>query len=242
MDRDPIDDAASLVRQRFPHARWAVLSGSVLTPARTAGSDLDIVVMLSGAEESGAPFRESLRWRDWPVELFVHTGPSLDHYCAGDLARRQPTLHRMVAGGALLVGDADEFALVRDECATVLSAGPPPLPPRELEAARYGLTDLVDDLVHSTDPGETAAVAAAAWLAAAQLACDCARHWRGTGKWVVRELRHLDAAFADRWLEARADPRAVAELARQVLAQAGGALFEGYRASGTVPSQAEASR
>jgi hypothetical protein len=32
MDRDPRGDAEALVRELFPHARWAVLAGSVTTP------------------------------------------------------------------------------------------------------------------------------------------------------------------------------------------------------------------
>src|ERR1041385_2210694 len=45
MDRDPIPDARALVRKHFPQALWAVLAGSVLTAHRTAGSDLDLVVV-----------------------------------------------------------------------------------------------------------------------------------------------------------------------------------------------------
>jgi hypothetical protein len=46
MDQDPVKDARALVEERFPQARWAVLAGSVITAHRTAGSDLDIVVLL----------------------------------------------------------------------------------------------------------------------------------------------------------------------------------------------------
>jgi hypothetical protein len=42
---DPLTTAGDLVADRFPRATWATLTGSVLGPHRTAGSDLDIVVL-----------------------------------------------------------------------------------------------------------------------------------------------------------------------------------------------------
>ncbi|WP_170323942.1 hypothetical protein [Cryptosporangium phraense] len=45
---------------------------------------------------------------------------------------------------------------------------------------------------------------------------------------LLRELRALDPDLAERWLAAREEPAAFAE---DVLARAGGPLFDGYRAS-----------
>jgi hypothetical protein len=78
-------------------------------------------------------------------------------------------------------------------------------------------------------------IAADTWQATADLALDVARHWRGRGKWLVRELRDLDPEFAHRWLVAQHRPRAIAQLAREVLDRAGGPLFEGYHVAGTRP-------
>ena len=234
MEPDPIPDARELIRDLFPQARWAVLGGSVVTVARTAGSDLDIVVLLPD-EDPASPARDSRRFRGWPVELFIHDRKTLDHYLAKDITGRRPTLHRMIAGGVpLLTPDAD-LDEVQARCRAVLAEGPLPLPADELAWARYALTDLLDDLVHSTDPGETAVIAADAWQATADLALDGARHWRGRGKWLVRELRDLDPAFAHRWLVARHRPEAILALAREVLQTVGGPLFEGYHVPGTRP-------
>jgi hypothetical protein len=71
MDKDPVADARALVEERFPQARWAVLAGSVITAHRTAGSDLDIVVLLP-TDDPQAPHRDSRYFRGRPVELFVH--------------------------------------------------------------------------------------------------------------------------------------------------------------------------
>lgn len=227
-DADPVADATELIADLFPQARWAILSGSVLTPRRTAGSDLDIVVLLP-SNDPAAPHRDSQTFRDWPVELFVHDEASLNYYLAKDLPARRPSLHRMVATGVAIIGDATEF---QTRCAEVLAAGPAPLSDAEREHLRYQLTDLLDDLTHATEPGERAAIAGVLWTTSAVQALAFDNHWRGTGKWLLRELQDLDAKLADRWVAAYGDPEATAAFGRQVLDQAGGPLFAGYRVAG----------
>jgi hypothetical protein len=234
-DRDPVADARDLVCERFPTALWAVLTGSVLTAHRTSGSDLDIVVCVD-IDHPGAPYREALLWRDWPVELFVNHEPGLRHYRAAELAQRKPSLHRMLATGVTIAGDPDAAETVRRDCARVLSVGPGPLSGATLDRARYGLTDLLDDLAHSVDEGETVVLVTSVWLAAADLACAIAGHWAGRGKWTLRELRDLDGEFARRWLAAHGDRLAVAAVANEVLDSSGGPLFAGYRAGGELPA------
>lgn len=225
MDRDPIDAARALVRERYPQAVWAVLAGSVLTAHRTAGSDLDILVALPLGDPL-APRRESLVYRDWPVELFVHDDATLDWWLAKERTERQPTLYRLVCGTPV-VGDPAERQAA---CRAILEAGPDPLAPAQLERARYGLTDLLDDLVHATDPGERQVIAAHLWTGAAHQALVAANGWNGNGKWLLRELRSLDPGLADRWLTAQHDPAAVEAFARDVLDRLGGPLFDGYLA------------
>lgn len=227
---DPVAAARAIVGEVYPSARWAVLGGSVLTAERTAGSDLDIVVVCEPTD--GVPHRRSLRWRGWPVELFVHDRDSLAHYLATDLARRQPSLPRMCATGVTVAGSDEEAEKVRHECAADLAAGPAPLPAAELDQLRYALTDALEDLTHSADAREAAVTAAVVWLRTAELALHVAGRWLGAGKWLLRELRGWDPSLADRWLAARDDPTAVAALAREVLDAAGGPLFDGYHATG----------
>ncbi len=223
-DRDPVADAAALVAEKFPQARWALVTGSVVGARRTPGSDLDIVVLLPDGDPE-APHRDSLRFRGWPVELFVHDDASLDHYLGKDLTSRRPSLHRMVAVGVPVRGRPQERQAA---AAHVLAAGPDPLPPDDRDHVRYMLTDLLDDFVHATER-ERSVLAAALWLQAGTAALSLADHWVGAGKWLLRELEDLDAELADRWLAARETP---AEFAREVLASAGGPLFEGHKLAG----------
>jgi hypothetical protein len=217
---DALGAAAALVNERFPDAAWAILTGSVLGPHRTPRSDLDIVIMM----EDGPGYRESLHFDGWPVELFVHTRDVLDGFLAKELAARKPSTHRMLAHGVPLAGDPGDLPA---RCARVLAGGPPPLTEAERDRFRYGLTDLLDDYQHVTDAGERSVIATTVWIETARAALAFGGRWLSSGKWLLRELREFDPEPATRWLAARDDP---APVATEVLAGAGGPLFDGYRA------------
>lgn len=226
---DPLTDARALVAERFPAALAAFLGGGVLSEHRTATSDLDIVVLLAGPP---APYRESLHWRGWPVELFVHDRASVETYFAVDAAERKPTLARMIAAGTQLAGSGETGAQVRELARSVLAAGPPALTAAELQLRRYGLTDLLDDLAGSTDAGETSVICWTIWTHAAELALLLAGGWLGGGKWLLRELRAADPALAAELVGAIGDPPGLATAADKVLDRAGGRLWAGYRVAG----------
>jgi len=232
MPSDPVETAHALVRERFPDAVQAWLAGSVTTGRATATSDLDVTVLLG----EGEVHRESLTYDGWPVELFVHTAASVEHFVAKDLARRRPTMARLVATGVPLLGDGGDD--VRRHCQDVLDAGPPPVPAADLELRRYGLTDLLDDLVASPHDEEATAIAVEVWRETAELALDGGGAWVGTGKWLVRELRALDeqrgthlATALDLGLHrALAGERSsLTAVADEVLAPLGGRVWAGFR-------------
>lgn len=231
MEQHPIVDARALVAELFPQALWAVLAGSALTDLRTPGSDLDIVVVLP-TDDPLAPHRDSRHFRGWPVELFVHDEHTLNHYLAKEVPQRKPTLHRMVANGAVLTGDPTPW---QAQCQSALAKGPAPLTAQERELGRYVLTDLLDDLVHAADSGERSVIAVTAWTAAAQQSLAFADRWAGAGKWLVRELRGLDTELAERWLAAYPDLSAIELIVREILERLGGPLFDGYQVSGERP-------
>ena len=114
----------------------------------------------------------------------------------------------------------------------MLAAGPPPVSPAELDGYRYGLTDLLDDLTGSVDPGETIVICWHIVMQAAELALLTAGAWLGGGKWLLRELRGDEPELADELIAARDDPISLAAIADRVLDRAGGRLWAGYRQQG----------
>lgn len=235
-----LTDARALVEQRFPDSRAAWLAGSVVHGVATATSDLDVTVLLAGPP---APYRESVVHAGWPVELFVHHDRSIEFWTAKDRARRRPTLLRLIGEGRLLLDHEGDGAAWSARCAALLAEGPPSPTTGELEAWRYALTDLLDDLADATDPAQRSAVAVSTWQAVAELLLAAHGRWWGTGKWLVRELRSYDAAhgtsYAERLhaaLAAAVDGSAesLIALADEVLGPLGGRLWSGYRAAGAI--------
>lgn len=229
---DPIETARVIVRDHFPEARWALLSGSVVTSHRTSGSDLDIIVVLPN-NDPRVPCRDSQHTHGWPVETFLHDRQTLTEHIARARPQRQPDLIRMIATGVFLTGHDDEAIKLQAECAALLAAGPAPLSETDRHGLRYRLTDLLDDLTHVSDEGERTVIAATAWITIAEKALMLGSRWPGDGKWLLRELRDYDSALAARWLATHENPIAIRSLLRELLDQAGGPLFAGHRVTGT---------
>ena len=229
---EPVVAARELINDLFPRARQAWLSGSVVLGGATANSDLDITVLLESTEVR----RESVTYREWPVELFVHTEESARHFIARDVARRRPTMARLVSTGVPLVS-TDDGASLREECAQVVAAGPPPLSDDELLLARYMLTDQLDDLQGGAPAAALDAIAIAVWTGTAELLLAAAPWWTGAGKWLIREVEALDGARGTRYalrlsdgLHAAlaGDPTPLAQTADDVLDQVGGRVRSGF--------------
>lgn len=235
---DPVAAATDLVRERFPAAQQAWLGGSVVLGGATPMSDLDITVL----DPTALVHRESLRHLGWPVELFVHTEASIRHFVTANQAERKPTMARLVARGVpLLPGDGG--AAVRRFCSEVLEAGPAPLPTETLAAARYALSDLVDDLLGAEPGPEGTAIAVETWRRTAELLLDVNGRWRGGGKWLMREIVTLDSDTGTTWasrLDAglaaalTGDTAVLRKTAEDCLALAGGRLWEGFHQAAPV--------
>ncbi len=233
---DALSAAQALVEGRFPECRAAFLAGSVIRGEATVTSDLDMVILTTTPE---APYRESLLWQGWPVELFVHSEESVRRFFAGDAERRRPSLPMMCAEGRIL-RDRDGLAgRIKAEAQALLEAGPPPLTPPEIERRRYAITDLIDDLAGSADHAETLFIAPALADEAADLLLAVNGRWAGQGKWTPRALRRFDPAQADRLQTAllavyrTGRPDDLIAFADAALAAVGGRLFAGYRLSGS---------
>lgn len=91
---EPVSAARGVAHQWFPDAMTVIVGGSALTDRCTPTSDLDMVVVTA---PRNAPYRRSLRWEGWPVELLVHDEQTLAAYCADNLARRWPGIPRLIA-------------------------------------------------------------------------------------------------------------------------------------------------
>jgi hypothetical protein len=232
------DAARQLIAARFPDCDAVFLAGSVVRGDATPNSDLDLVILTADPD---APYRESLVFAGWPVELFVHNAESVRAYFRSDAARGMPSLPMMCAEG-LLLRDTDGLgAQVKAEAEALLAAGPDPLTAQAIASQRYALTDALDDLegiAHSGNTDELFFIAAELADKAANFLLAYHRQWQGHGKWTLRALRRYDPALADRLVRAvraayrQEDIHELVAFVELALAPVGGRLFAGYRLGG----------
>ncbi|SDD80985.1 hypothetical protein SAMN05216174_118105 [Actinokineospora iranica] len=139
-----------------------------------------------------APFRETTEHDGWVVELFCRTVESYAAFVERETeARRSPLLH-MCGEGVLLLDRDGLGRRTQEEASARLQAGPPPLSTNELEDRRYLITDLLDDLVGSSDHEESIFIANRLLTAVGELILAMQRCWQSHGKWLLRRLRDAD--------------------------------------------------
>ncbi|WP_216892347.1 nucleotidyltransferase domain-containing protein [Nocardia alni] len=232
---DGVEVARQLVNRDFPQARAAWLGGSVALGIATATSDLDITVLLPG---SPAPYRASMHRGTWPVELFVQTEASLQHFRAKEHAERRPSTLRLVGHSCVLVDVDGSGAFFQESYAKQLALGPDPLSDSELRSSRYRITDLLDDLIGSEDPAERLMIATTVWHAAADLLLTGNSRWTGSGKWLHRELTTFDRTAGTTYAQTLANAvesvasgavEPMVNTVTEVLDLFGGRLFDGYQ-------------
>ena len=216
--------------QRFAEAQVLFLAGSVMRGEGTPHSDLDVVVVYS---KLPAAYRESLVHRGWPVELFVHDPETLAYFCAQDRERGVPSLPSMLAEGQELPASTPFSRRLKSDAQALLRNGPPAWSPSEIDRARYGLSDLCDDLRQPRGDHQRLATGCRLYPALADFYLRSQLQWSATGKSLPGRLRAVNAALAERFqacfqqLFGAGDSGPVLELCQEILRPFGGFLFEG---------------
>ncbi|WP_052135907.1 nucleotidyltransferase domain-containing protein [Arthrobacter sp. PAMC 25486] len=226
---DPITIARSYVEEMHAGAEASILGGSAALGRSTPTSDLDIAILYRAG---GANYAETLRYRGWIVEAFIHTPESLAFWYEKERSIRCAVIGDICARGLLLT-DNGAGKQWQDEARLYMRQGPMPLTDAERDLRRYDLSCSMDDLLGSGSPAETFATASDVFRQTAELLLLRHQKWLGNGKWVVRRLEQLPKDEAALGLLAWAaskdnDPQKLAGIARDVLDQNGGYAMEGF--------------
>ena len=232
--QDRIIDAAQAIRaQRYADADAVFAAGSIVRGEGTAFSDLDLVVVYGRVERA---YRESFRFGGWPVEAFVHDPATLDYFFQEvDGPAGVPALAQMVFEGVEVPQATELSRALKRRASAFIAAGPPALDAESERRLRYFVSDLVDDLRAPRSPDELIGTGAQLYEHLANWVLRRRGAWSAKGKALPRVLRRSDAGLgsaycaAFRTLFTSADPAAVVRLADELLAEAGGPLFDGFR-------------
>lgn len=225
---DPKETIENLRRLRFPEAAAVFLAGSVMRGQGTEHSDLDVVVVHRSLP---CAQRESLIHWDWPVELFVHDPETLAYFFESDRQRGVPSLPSMVAEGLELPEPTDLSRHWKERARQLLQQGPPPWQRQQLEAARYAITDVCDDLRSPRGPEQCMASACCLYEMLANFALRAHGRWSATGKSLPDQLERLEPGLAAHYTAAfeqivrHQNTTALLDLTDRLLEPFGGRLF-----------------
>jgi hypothetical protein len=224
--------AEAAARARFPEASQVFVFGSALTDSFNAFSDLDIIVMVP----NGRWFTRECRIFDGvPVDIQAFGRDAIEIILEQDRRTGYPTVLLGVAHGRL-VFDADGVGEdLRDRFLTALEVGPRGPSPLRMATLRNDITEGVLDLLGCRDAQEAFAVGMGMYSALTALVFSGRGLWIQLGKHGVRQLREQSNVLGDEFQVAyqalaRGECEPLAELAAKVLAQAGGAHWDGYTA------------
>jgi hypothetical protein len=228
-----LDLARRIHAERYPRADVVLAAGSIVRGEGTPFSDLDLVVV---HREIDHAYRESFRFDHVPVEAFVHDPSTLEYFFREiDGPSGVPTLPQMVLEGVEIPAPTATSRAVKERAAAVIEAGPAALDADSERQLRYFVSDLLDDLRDPRSPDEMIAAGARLYELLATYVLRRRRLWSAKGKAIPRRLGQVDPelgamfgdAFAALFAHGTAEP--VVRLGEEVLREAGGPLFEGFR-------------
>ena len=232
MAEDLIAAAKAIHGERYAAAEVIFLAGSLVRGEGTSTSDLDLVVMYETLPNA---YRESFRFGGWPVEAFVHDPQTLAYFFHRvDKPSGVPSLPMMVSEGIEIPQSSESSRALKALANSLIAEGPPPWARTDIDASRYTITSLVDDLRDPRSREEQFASATALYAALANHFLRRRGAWSAKEKTIPRQLRKIDTSFAKEFhasfnaLLERGESAQVIALAEQVLASDGGWLFEGY--------------
>ena len=227
--------AREYVLKEYPNSILAILAGSVVRGEGTDTSDLDIVIITDGDE---LPYRKSVIYQKWPIELFVYNEKSYKEYCQRGVDQARPTLVNMIVEGIPIIDRDKNFHILKREGEEILNKGPRELNEKEVENYRYMISSLLEDLKGSMDNYESIFVVNKLSFVLSEFIMRLNRRWIGDGKWSYKVLREFDDELADTFADAftefysKGNNRAIISFTEDILKPVGGVLFDGFKRKG----------
>lgn len=227
-----IDITRRFIEQYLPHCTTVFLAGSFVRGEGTSTSDLDLVIL---REHPDVPYRESYIFENYPIEAFVHNPTSLKKFFISDCERKTPSLPYMCLEGVVIKDTKNIAESIKQEAQTLIEKGPSPLTPDDIEAYRYSITDLLEDLKGSQRTIEDYFIVPNLFEKLIRFYLLYHRQWIGHGKWVFRYLKLFDPPKAqkveqvlDEYYQSQ-NATGIILLTESWLSEMGGLLFEGYK-------------
>ncbi len=233
MNHDDLHNLTTrIMRERYEDAQCALIAGSFVRGDATATSDVDLVVLY---ERLPNAYRESFVFEGTPIEAFINDLETLSFFMYDrDRPNGFCTMANMVTEALHWPVPNPLGKKAKKIAGEVLILGPPAWRQDQIDASRYAITDLLDDLHSPRNLHEQIATGALLYRKVAQHFLRTRGEWSASNKWIPRRLHAVAPQFASRFQDAmltlcqhgRDEP--LINLATEVINPEGGPLFDGY--------------
>jgi predicted nucleotidyltransferase len=197
MSEKYLEIAKNYLSQNYPDAECAFVAGSIMRGEGKPHSDIDLVVIYGDAFDTVR--RESKIFETVPIESFVHNEKSLKYFINLDVDGGVPSMPSMVSEG-LIIGSNKSLAMsLKAYAQEVIAKGPKPLDKAAMLRARYGLTDLLDDIRDERPYGEYIGCVSEIYKKLGDFYLRSKCRWSGSGKGLIKQLNNIDSKFAKRY-------------------------------------------
>lgn len=192
-----LDVVHDVMRIFHPKARCGFVAGSITRGEGTATSDIDLIIVYD--EGDATPYRNSRVHDGWPVEEFIHTLPAQDYYFNQDIKNGVPTMITMIGEGIILGPDLGLAQERQEKALALYQKGPTPLSQDEIEAARYFITDQMDDIRAPRNEGQRMASLTAFYHRLGNFYLRAQGKWSGNGKHLFRRMERDNPDLATQY-------------------------------------------
>jgi hypothetical protein len=228
---NPQDAAIEIWQERYKDAKAVFLAGSFSSQPGREPSDLDLLVVFENIDS----YQESFFYKDWPVEVFVHSPDTLQFfYEKVEKINGNPVFARMVSGGIPIPDSCDYSLHLQNQAKEFLQRGPSPQSTKKLDLLRYRLTHYMRDMEVQRPREEKMAICLCFFEELADYYFRSRNLWITRGKLILRELKRVDKNFAERFISAfeeffsSNETKLLNTIFREIVDPCGGPLFDGF--------------
>ncbi|MCK4980535.1 MAG: nucleotidyltransferase domain-containing protein [Candidatus Delongbacteria bacterium] len=226
-----IEIAKRFINEEFSDCQVALLAGSVVRGEATETSDLDIVII---TEDERTPFRQSFFKHDWMIETFVFSMESYKTFFEDDFKKRIPSIIQMCQEGVIIKDTNDLSEIIKKDADEWMNKGVTPYSDKEIEAKRYMLTSIIDDLIGCNDFEQQIFIVNQMIEYTCNIILVTNGHWEAKGKWAQKLMKEFDPQIYKEMITAlntfyKSEAKEpLIQFVEKELDKVGGRLFEGY--------------
>lgn len=230
--KNAIETVQEVCRVKHPNAKAIFWAGSVAkNKNQTSKSDLDLVIVYDQLPNA---YREAFIFNNWPIDTFVNDEKTLLNFFEINKKNGTAGLLSMVAEGIEIPSAIDYSTKLKQIAQDMLNQGPIPLTVDEINASRFSITDLLDDISEPCSKHEQLSSILQLYSLLAKFYLRTNKQWAGDGKSLVRRLELYSPEFAAQFYDSfesffkTNDVTKIIEIADVVLMPFGGRHWDGF--------------